>query len=210
MYDQGANLIDDFRSQLKFSQSCFSGFNPLYLRNHSAAVINLFVMSENLPDIVVLSLATKRFAIPVNQVVKVIRAVAVTSIPDAPAAIHGVMDFHAEIIPVINLRQRFGLPAKEISESDRFIIIQSQSQKIALVVDEAEEIRKTSGEDFVLAEKLLSKKLIGKSGLKAGTVSGFLADENGIIVIFDAEHLLSSELSQQLFQFIEMQEEGRL
>jgi len=167
-------------------------------------------MNENSPEILVFSLATKRFAIPVNLIAKVIRAVAVTPVPDAPDTIHGVIDFHTEILPVINLRQRFGLPAKEISESDRFIIIHNQSRKIVLVVDAAEEIRKTSDKDYAYAEKLLSEKLTGKSGLKGGPVSGFVADENGIIVIIDVERLLSDGLSNQLSLVIEMQEEGSL
>jgi purine-binding chemotaxis protein CheW len=115
--------------------------------------------------------------------------------------------FRGELIPAINLRKRFSLDSKEISVDDRFIIINTEKRKLALVVDAVEEIRKIKAEELSKADVLLpvnKRSQRNKLGLESTFV---LRDQNGIIIIYDVEKLLRSELEIQLDQLIQVQQE---
>lgn len=134
-----------------------------------------------------------RFAVYLQNVDRVIRATAVASVPKAAPSIHGIMDFHGEHIPVVNIRERFGMPQKDICASDRFIISVWKNRKLAVVVDEVEQLIETTGQNIkridVSAALGLDEK-VKNSGLE---LIDTMSDESGIIIIYDLEKLLGSE-----------------
>jgi len=76
-----------------------------------------------------------RFAIRADAVNEIVRAVAVTPLPNAPAVILGIIDLRGSIVPVFDLRRRFGMPAKDVDLPDHFIIARSARRVAALHVD---------------------------------------------------------------------------
>ena len=78
-----------------------------------------------------------RFGLWVSAVRETIRAVAVSPLPNAPAAVQGVINLRGRIIPVLNIRERFHLPPKEIEMSDHIIIAAAGSRVVAFQVDRA-------------------------------------------------------------------------
>jgi len=151
-------------------------------------------------------LADRRFAIPLTNVESVIRAVAVSSVPDANELIHGVFDFHGEIMPVLNLQKRFGLSSKPIGLNDRFIIVSSDIGMFAMVVDEVEEIRKSPEEDISRVDVSLSSPDRSNDLKKLQ----FLRNEDGVIAIYDVKNLLNSEIELQLKQIFETQNKASI
>lgn len=146
-------------------------------------------------------LADRRFAIPLTSVESVIRAVAVSLVPDAKEFIYGVFDFHGEVIPALNLRNRFGLPSRPIGLNDRFIIVSSDAGMFALVVDEVEEIRIPPEGDISHVDVPLSFSDQSKDLKKLQ----FLSNEGGVIAIYDVKNLLNNEIEVQLKQIFESQ-----
>src|SRR5262245_6063358 len=80
-------------------------------------------------------------ALPSSDVVEVVRAVAVTPLPKAPAIVEGVMNVRGKVVPVINVRARLGLSAREIAPSDHFVIARVAGREVALHVDQALSLR---------------------------------------------------------------------
>jgi purine-binding chemotaxis protein CheW len=78
-------------------------------------------------------------AIAASDVVEVHAAVATSPLPRAPGYIAGVIDVRGAIVPVLDLRVRFGLPARLMELDDRFIVIRARGQFLALWVDAVEE-----------------------------------------------------------------------
>lgn len=156
--------------------------------------------------ILTFKLGDVRCALNLHNVDTVIRAIAVTTIPKAAQAIYGVIDFHGEHIPVVNIRERFSMSAKDISASDRFIISVWNNRKMAIAVDEVEHPVDISGKEInkvdVSAAYPESKKSIN-TGLE---IIDAVSDEGGIIFIYDLEKLLGSETIlavKELFSIIE-------
>ncbi len=87
-----------------------------------------------------LSLDGLRLALPVAMVERVVRAVAITPLPEAPAAIAGVINVEGRILPVIDLRQRLGLPGRPLSTADRMVILATPNHAGTLICDLADQI----------------------------------------------------------------------
>ncbi|MBI5407991.1 MAG: purine-binding chemotaxis protein CheW [Nitrospirae bacterium] len=80
----------------------------------------------------------QRYAVPLTSVSRVIRAIMVSRLPGAPEIVEGVINVHGEVIPVINIRKRFGLPEREMDIDDQIIIAHTPKLKIAFIADSVE------------------------------------------------------------------------
>ena len=91
-------------------------------------------------QIVTFSLDQRLYALPLNSVVRVIHALYISSLPKAPAIICGIINVKGQIIPVVDIRKRFGFKSREIDRDDQLIIANTGKRTIALIVDEVNEI----------------------------------------------------------------------
>ncbi len=97
---------------------------------------------ENISDIVEVSafrVGKEEYLIDLLRVREIIRPIPVTPVRQGPAFIEGVIDLRGVIIPMIDLRKRFKLPAEETA-STRYIIAVVNGRSIGLIVDEATDI----------------------------------------------------------------------
>ena len=150
-------------------------------------------MSENSQEILTFIVENQRFAIPLQKVDRAIRAVAVTKLIDSPGFIEGVIDYFGEIIVVISLRKRLGYTLQELKLSDRLIIANTTNRKIALIVDQVEDVILPDSLDLYDSKDLVA-------GLK---LLSLLRDDRGIILIYDLENLLSKTEEIQLKEMLE-------
>jgi purine-binding chemotaxis protein CheW len=85
------------------------------------------------------------YAIPALKVREIVRLSAITAVPHLPDSIRGVINLRGKIIPVMDLRVRFGLPSAANTGQTCIILVQvrtarSQSSAMGLVVDGVEEV----------------------------------------------------------------------
>lgn len=93
------------------------------------------------PDrIVVFNLDVQRYGIPLTAVARVVRMVEITPLPSMPPLLRGVINVQGEIMPVIDLRRRFGLPERTIDLSDQLIITRCAERNCALMADCVSEV----------------------------------------------------------------------
>jgi chemotaxis signal transduction protein len=95
-------------------------------------------LAENSDSIEILAfeVAGRRFALPAHQVRELVRAVAILPVPDAPS-IEGVIDVRGEIVPVLDVRARYRLPAKGPDSADQLILATAANRMVAIRVDRA-------------------------------------------------------------------------
>ena len=141
---------------------------------------------EIVSSIVIFHIEQQTYALYLNNILKVVRSVEITPLPKAPEIVVGIIDFHGEIIPVINIRKLFNLPVRKIMLEDQFIIAKTSYRTIALIVDSVEEISGVSDHETTDTKELLPF---------ADYLSGIVKIKNDIILINDLEKLLS--LSEQ-------------
>ncbi|MGI8738089.1 MAG: chemotaxis protein CheW [Gammaproteobacteria bacterium] len=143
----------------------------------------------DLTDLVAFRLDEQRYALPLMAVERVIRAVDVTPLPDAPPVVCGVMDMHGDVLPVLNIRGRFGLPDRKIDPADQFLIAQTTQRTMVLVVDE------TLGVIRVPRSALIDSAQI-VPGLDY--VQGVVKLDDGLVLIHNLEKFLSMDEARSL------------
>jgi chemotaxis signal transduction protein len=110
----------------------------------------------NTGKLVVFALEGQRYALALACVSRVVRAVAVTPVPHAPAGELGIINVQGEVLPVVDARWHFGLPSRGVRPGDRFIIATLGGRAAALVVDAVEGTLEPGGarRDVAVAEGL--------------------------------------------------------
>jgi purine-binding chemotaxis protein CheW len=87
---------------------------------------------------VVFCLDEGRYALPLAAVDRIVRAVHVTPMPRAPGLVLGAIDVQGRVLPVFNIRRRFGLPERTVDPADHFLIAHSARRTVVLVIDAAQ------------------------------------------------------------------------
>src|SRR5262249_18625738 len=65
-------------------------------------------------DVVVFEVHGRQYALPAGQVRELVRAVALVPLPGAPAVVEGVFNLRGKVVPVLDIRGRFGLPPRAL------------------------------------------------------------------------------------------------
>lgn len=92
-------------------------------------------------NVLVFGVHDQLYALPADDVREVLRSVAVTRLPGAPAAVEGIVDVRGEVVPVLDIRERFGLPRTEIGVDEHFILTRAGGRSVLLRADRALEVR---------------------------------------------------------------------
>jgi len=88
----------------------------------------------------------QKYALRIWEVERIVRAVEVRPLPQSPAHVRGIVNVHGRVLPVVDLRVRFGRPSRDIRLEDHFIIARTPTLSIVLPVDAALGSREMSGE----------------------------------------------------------------
>jgi|SRR5690554_611180 len=164
-------------------------------------LLNLqFTGLENEQQLIIFTVGSEEFGLDVLRVQEIIRYVKPTKIPHAPDHVQGVIDFRGEVIPVFNLRQRFGLPVSEQEEFQVIIVVEANGKTLGLVVDSVsdilnlpeDKIQKTP--DFSSREKTRYLKAVGKLGER-------------LILLLDLDKIINLEDQQQLEEIVAAEKE---
>jgi purine-binding chemotaxis protein CheW len=119
----------------------------------------------------------RSYALPLEQVVEVLRMVAVTPVPDAPPWIAGVVNLRGKLLPMIDLRPRLGAAPTEIDPDHVFLVAQTAGKTVGVMADLVEDVVE------------VADSAINESPSEGGVVGGFARLSAGALVILDLERL---------------------
>ncbi len=84
---------------------------------------------------VVFCLGETRFAVPILQVLRIVRLTPITRVPNAPPFLEGVVTYRGQAVPIIDLHKRLALPVVEYVYVARILVVEVGSQIIGMLVD---------------------------------------------------------------------------
>jgi purine-binding chemotaxis protein CheW len=139
-------------------------------------------------------LDAQRFALPLETVERVIRAVEITALPLAPDAVAGVIDVGGRILPVFNLRRRLRLCDRPLTPKDQFILARTARRDVVLLVDTVLELTETPPDAMNRAPP------VGVSDDPAdlAPLAGVLVLPDGMVLIEDLDRFLSPDEDRAL------------
>jgi purine-binding chemotaxis protein CheW len=90
--------------------------------------------------VIVFALGKEEYGVEVDKVRTIERMQPITRVPKTIPFIKGVINLRGIVVPIIDLRERFGMPQKENSENTRIIIVTANDMEVGLIVDSANDV----------------------------------------------------------------------
>lgn len=135
------------------------------------------------------------YALDIRRVREIMNAGPVTPLPHTMTDVVGVADHRDEVVPVVDMRARFGLPRAAPSRSTKWILVDTGPLRVALVVDAVTGVFGTGGEDLRPAPSVGGNReqrgILGVAGHGGGLA--FVLDVGRFVELADA--LLASGLA---------------
>ncbi len=128
----------------------------------------------------------EEFGVDILRVQEINRMPSVTKVHDVPAYVEGVITFHGKLIPIVNLRRRFGMPEREWDENTRILVVEVSDKQIGFIVDSIQEVLR-----IPVSVKELPPSFVGS--VKADYVSAVGRLEGRQLILLDLEKVLSRE-----------------
>lgn len=91
-------------------------------------------------QIVGFRIGRETFGLPISSVREIIRVPEITSVPNAPEYIEGVINLRGRIIPVVDLRKRLGVKLAGPNKENRVVVVELETRPIGLIVSSASEV----------------------------------------------------------------------
>ncbi len=112
-------------------------------------VVNTSSQESTQTQLVVFALSSCLFGAGIRQVREIIRLTEMTLVPKTPAFVEGIIHLRGKIIPIMDLKKRFGMPLIEYTPESRILIMDWQEQTMGLLVDKVLEIGRIAPDTLV-------------------------------------------------------------
>jgi purine-binding chemotaxis protein CheW len=141
-------------------------------------------------EYVIFRLADESYGIDIDYVENIEKHTEITRVPYTEKYIKGVINLRGNIIPVIDVRTRFGIEAKEPDKDSRIMIINLEELKVGLLVDASSEVLQMTADAIEPAPRVI--------GNEDDYVANIGKDNGRIIMIVALEKLLEIEALEEV------------
>ena len=136
-------------------------------------------------QIVVFRVGKEDYGLEIEKVQEVIRMKTIKKLPRSPGFVLGVMNLRGNIIPIIGLRQKFGLPSVPYDEFTRVVVVNHDEKLVGMVVDEVNRVLN------VPESSIESTSEIVRDNTKA-LVRGVAKVEDQVVILIELDYLIYS------------------
>lgn len=140
-------------------------------------------MTEEVLQLVTFTLEKEEYAVDIMKVQEINRLTEITKVPNSPPHMEGVINLRGKVIPVINLRKRFGLPEREVDNSTRVVIMDLQGITMGLIVDSVSEVLRIP-QDVIEPSPLLG------SEARTEFIQGIAKLKDRLVILIDIDRLV--------------------
>ena len=148
------------------------------------------VMAEREGKYLTFTLAEEEYGIGILKIKEIIGMMPITSVPQTPEFVKGVINLRGKVIPVIDLRLRFGMGEIDYTERTCIIVVEIDGQVgtvlIGIVVDSVSEVLNVKGDEIEDSPTFGTK-------LNTEYILGMAKMEGGVKILLDIDQVLSSE-----------------
>lgn len=93
-------------------------------------------------------LGNEDYAIAITKTQEIILMKPITRLPQVPDSIEGLINLRGNVIPIINLRHRFGLPPREFDDETRTVVVNTHDKTVGFVVDEVTQVMRVAADQI--------------------------------------------------------------
>ena len=149
--------------------------------------------TDAVQQLVTFRLGDDQFAVDIFVVERVLRYTAPAVVPNLPSWIDGILQYGGRVVPLIDLRTRFGMPRLDPRPEHRILVLAIGEELLGVTVDSVHEVISVTSEDIASPPPLFR-------GLNAEYLRGLVHTEGSMIIFLDVARVLTSSELLELTQ----------
>lgn len=133
------------------------------------------------------------YGVPITKVHEIIPMAVPTKLPQVPDFVEGIINLRGKIIPIIDLKKRFGMNASEQSSESRSVVVEVEGQTVGIIVDEVSEVLRLSQDSIEPPPSVIG-------GITAEYLIGVGKIEDRLLILLDMDKVFNEAEKQELFK----------
>ncbi|MCH8191533.1 MAG: chemotaxis protein CheW [Chloroflexi bacterium] len=135
-------------------------------------------------QLVVFDLGGEAYGVEINEVREIIRIQEVTATPQSPWFVEGVINLRGKVIPVVDLRKRFGLEIRDETKDTRIVVVDIANTDIGMIVDAVTEVMRIPMSDVEPPSSVVSSR-------DSDYLMGIAKTQDKMIILLDLQQVLN-------------------
>jgi purine-binding chemotaxis protein CheW len=149
------------------------------------------VQTEEVLQLVSFNIGQEEFGLDIQRIQEINRMVDITRVPNSPEFVCGVINLRGKVIPIIELRKRFGFPPKEKDKNTRIIVVELGEAVIGFIVDAVQEVIR-------IPKNITEPPPPIVAGIGSEYITAVAKLENRLLILLDPDRILLEKEKQQL------------
>jgi purine-binding chemotaxis protein CheW len=146
---------------------------------------------SELNQLISFEVGEEEYGLEILRVKEVIRLREITRLPRAPSFVKGIINLRGDVIPIIDLRDRFGLERQEYTAMTRVIVVDVESRLVGMVVDAASQVVRIPADQIQPPPPIVG-------GLSAEYIKGVGKLDSRLIILLNIDRILSHQEKTEL------------
>jgi purine-binding chemotaxis protein CheW len=156
--------------------------------------------TEQVKQLISFTVGAEEYGLELLRVKEVIRMRQITWLPKAPSCIKGIINLRGDVIPIVDLRDRFGLESVEQTAMTRVIVVEVEGRLIGMVVDSASQVVRVPADQFDPPPPMVGERT-------EAFITGVGKMDGKLILTIDADRILRADEMNQIATSLEATEE---
>jgi len=144
------------------------------------------LLDGQIVQLVSFQLEDVEYGIEILSVHEILRIPAITRLPNTPHFIKGVLNLRGNVIPVVDVRERFGFPKAVLTDQSRVIVIESEDKLIGLLVDNVSQVLR-------IRENNIDPPSVLIEGVSEEYIKGVGRLKERLIIILNMQNILFAD-----------------
>ena len=137
-------------------------------------------------QLVSFNIGSEEFGVDILKVQEINRMVEITRVPQAPHYVEGVINLRGKVIPIIDLRKRFGLELKEQDKNTRIVVVDIGGNIMGMIVDSVSEVLRLPANTVEPPPDLVT-------GINSEYINGVAKLEDRLLIFLDLSKVVDME-----------------
>lgn len=137
-------------------------------------------------QLVIFELANEHYGVDIAAVESIIKMQDITAVPHAPSFVEGVTNLRGTVLPVIELRRRFGFPPSKETKDTRIVVIEIDGLTVGVIVDAVTEVMRVANDTIEPPSPLVTT-------IDSAFITGIAKIDKRLVILLDLSKVLTTQ-----------------